>query len=139
MNTTRPAFSFHERTSTALPGAPLRDRPLPHPGLAAPWARAARRFAYRVVPGLRFWPPNSPQTSQGLLLHPDEVAARAVEGAPGARGATSCPNDSTIGETRMQIRAPVDLGAVMQDQRPLVGREIGRIDRVLSSPGHTTP
>ena len=39
----------------------------------------------------------------------------------------------------MQIRAPVDLGAVMQDQRPLVGREIGRIDRVLSSPGHTTP
>jgi hypothetical protein len=49
MNANRPAFAFNERASAALPGAPLLDLPLSHPGLAVLLARAARRFGYRLV------------------------------------------------------------------------------------------
>lgn len=49
MNANRPAFALYERASAALPGAPLLDLPLSHPGLAVLLARAARRFGYRVV------------------------------------------------------------------------------------------
>jgi hypothetical protein len=49
MNANRPAFALYERSSVALPGAPLLDLPLSHPGLAVLLARAARRFGYRLV------------------------------------------------------------------------------------------
>jgi hypothetical protein len=49
MNANRPAFALYERSGVALPGAPLLDLPLSHPGLAVLLARAARRFGYRLV------------------------------------------------------------------------------------------
>lgn len=49
MNANRPSLALYERASAALPGAPLLDLPLSHPGLAVLLARAARRFGYRVV------------------------------------------------------------------------------------------
>ncbi len=49
MNANRPALALYERASAALPGAPLLDLPLTHPGLAVLLARAARRLGYRIV------------------------------------------------------------------------------------------